>query len=294
MVFNSPKDILAAENIVPSKSMGQNFLCDTNVVSKIVRLARVGTDTNVIEIGPGLGTLTRELANHAKKVVAIEKDKRLYSYLKSAGLGPTVMLFCGDAVDMDIGMLLDSRSESDSNFGSNDNASSGNKGNWTLVANLPYNVATPLVFKVLEEIHDIDKLIVMVQSEVVDRFLASPSTKTYGAVTVKLSYLADMKRLMQVPPQLFYPAPKVMSSVVEIVRKDDKPHDANFEKMLFSVIEEAFKTRRKMLKNTLGSIVPTEVFKSAAIDSSLRAENLTYLDFVRLVELLYSLPENQK
>ena len=113
MVFNSPKDILALENIVPSKSMGQNFLCDTNVVSKIVRLARVGTNTNVLEIGPGLGTLTRELANHAKKVVAIEKDKRLYSYLKSAELGPTVMLFCGDAVDMDIGIILDSRSESD-------------------------------------------------------------------------------------------------------------------------------------------------------------------------------------
>ncbi len=269
----SPKAILDSIGVIPSKALGQNFLQDQNIVEKIVRLANLNPNSSVVEVGPGLGILTKELAKNSKSVVAIEKDKRLYSYLDSMDFGANVKFVLGDALKLNIRDVVVSNLIDEVRYIDDD---------WSLVANLPYNVATPLVLEVLRKTTFIKKLVVMLQAEVADRFLAETQSKSYGAVTVKLNYLSSVTKLMKVSPKVFFPAPKVTSTVVEIVRKKVGNSDAKFNEWLFTIIDEAFKTRRKMLRNSLMDYVTQENFELAQIVPSLRAESLTCEDFIRL------------
>ncbi len=268
MAKGNPKLLLDEFGIVPSKALGQNFLFDQNIARKIVRLSDVNFDSNVVEVGCGLGILTSQLSESAKLVVGIEKDRRLFKYLSERPFNDNVRIVNEDALKLDMSFLL---TESDPTCE-----------NWTLISNLPYNVATPLIIGLITKVSKIRSYIVMVQSEVADRFTAKPSTKSYGSVTIKLNYLATVDKLMNVPPHVFYPAPKVNSTVVRIQRKENKELQPNNIQELFNLIDEAFVNRRKMLKNNLFNSVSSGQFKIARIDPTLRAENLTVSDFIRL------------
>ena len=252
----------------PRRGLGQNFVADPNTVRRIARLAGVGPGDRVVEIGAGLGSLTLALAETGAHVTAVEVDPRIVGALRTvladAGVPDTsVTVVEADAMTLDWSTVL----------------SGGD--HWTLVANLPYNVATPLVCDLLDAVPEIERMLVMVQREVADRFVADPGSKQYGAVSVKIAYWASARLVGVVPPSVFVPRPNVESALVEITRRRPPVTDPN---ELFSLVRTAFGQRRKMLRRSLAERVTPAQFAAAAISPEARPEQLDVDAWCRLTE----------
>jgi 16S rRNA (adenine1518-N6/adenine1519-N6)-dimethyltransferase len=259
------RDLLARHGIRPSKALGQNFLADENTARKIVWLAEVQVGDRVVEVGPGLGSLTVALLGAGAHVRAIELDAHLLPALEAVLAGRDAEIVHADALAVDwSGQLGSAR--------------------WVMVANLPYNVATPLVVQVLESAPMIDRLLVMVQREVGERLAAAPGDAAYGAVSVKVAYYAQAKVVGTVSPNVFIPKPKVESALVRLVRHPSPPVVVRDPARMFELVRAGFATRRKTLRNTLAGRVDAEQFAGAGIDPQERAERLTLADWARLAD----------
>jgi 16S rRNA (adenine1518-N6/adenine1519-N6)-dimethyltransferase len=259
-------DLLAANGIHPSRALGQNFVADPNTVRRIARLAGVGPGDRVVEVGPGLGSLTLALAETGACVTALEADRRLIAVLEGVTENADVRLVAGDAMATDWSDLLGSRS------------------GWILVANLPYNIATPLVASLLDTVAVIDRMLVMVQREVAERLVASAGQPGYGAVSVKVAYWAEASMVGRVPASVFVPQPKVESALVSIRRRPASAVDPAVvpADLLFDLVRAGFSTRRKMLRRSLTGLVAPADFEAAGIRPESRAEELDVWAWGRL------------
>lgn len=258
-------ELLATDDLAPRRDLGQNFVADPNTVRRIAHLAGVGPGDRVIEIGAGLGSLTLALAETGAEVVALEIDRGIVTVLRSVvAEAANVSVVEGDATSLDWSQLL-------------------GDGEWTLVANLPYNVATPLVADLLDDVGQVTSMLVMVQAEVAERFSAKPGSKAYGAVSVKIAYWADASIVATVPASVFVPRPNVESALVRIDRHQppDCPPDE-----LFGIVRTAFGQRRKMLRKSLQGIVAAEQFRHADIDPQARPETIDLDGWCRLTNTL--------
>ena len=263
------RELASKLDLKPTKKLGQNFVTDQNTVEKIVRTSKVNKDSIVLEVGPGLGSLTLALLATGAKVFAVEIDQRL------AELLPITAKSKGFSVDQ-LEVINKDALEITTNDIKNPNI---------LVANLPYNVSVPVIIHILETFPSIENYLVMVQSEVADRLAASPGSRTYGSPSVKLQWYGEVSKAGSVSRSVFWPVPNVDSDLVQITRKKDV--DQSIRKELFAVVDAAFSQRRKMLRSALssmcaGSEKASEVLESAQIDPQLRGEALNVDDYVRL------------
>lgn len=254
--------LLQLNGITPSRALGQNFVGDANTVRRIARLAEVGAGDKVIEIGPGLGSLTLALLETGAAVTAIELDRFIVPLLRQVVEPRGATVIQADALEVDWPATLPGEG-------------------WVLVANLPYNVATPLVMQVLEQAPMVRRLLVMVQKEVGERFAARPNTKAFGAVSVKAAWSATASVVGRVPPTVFVPAPRVDSALVLLDRHADAG-DPSERAAVFKLIDAGFATRRKMLRNTLAGLVDEDGFAAAGVDPMDRAERLDLAAWRRL------------
>ena len=262
-------ELLAGSGLAPRRDLGQNFVADPNTVRRIATLAEVGEGDRVVEIGAGLGSLTLALAETGADVLAVEVDRGIVPVLRDVvGDRANVEVLEADAMAIDWRTILAERAGDRS---------------WTLVANLPYNVGTPLVCDLLDEVPEISRMIVMVQREVAQRFAAAPGSKQYGAVSVKTAYWATARLVATVPASVFVPKPNVESALVRIDRHE--PPDAPAEQ-LFALVKKAFGQRRKMLRRSLNGVVAAEQFEVAGVSPEARPEQLAIDDWVRLTQAL--------
>ncbi|MGG7059538.1 16S rRNA (adenine(1518)-N(6)/adenine(1519)-N(6))-dimethyltransferase RsmA [Clostridium nigeriense] len=269
------KDVKTAElvkkyNFKFSKSLGQNFLVDDSVPKDIVLGAEVDENDLVIEIGPGVGTLTAQLLNKAKKVVAIELDNDLIPILtEELGSDPKFTLIHNDALKVNFNEII------------------GEEKSVKLVANLPYYVTTPIIVKLLKEKYNFKSLTIMIQKEVAERMDAEPGNKDYGSLSLLVQYYCNTKIIRKVPPQCFIPRPKVDSIVIRLDRLDEPKVEVENEKLFFEIIRSSFNMRRKTLWNGVKNIgLPKEelelAFEEAGIDPKRRGETLTIEEFALL------------
>jgi 16S rRNA (adenine1518-N6/adenine1519-N6)-dimethyltransferase len=258
--------------ITPRKSLGQNFLVDAALARRIAQLAEVGPGDRVLEIGAGLGSLTVALAATGASVTAVEVDRRLIPALDEVTAGwPDVHVVQADAMSASLRSLLRGRP-------------------WALIANLPYNVATPVVLRVLEEEPRVRRMLVMVQREAGERLAAGPGDEQFGAVSLRVAYRARARVVRKVPASVFWPVPNVESVLVRLDRLDAPPVRAD-ERALFGVVDEAFSQRRKTMRNALVRLgVPAEdaagVLEACGIDPRARPEELSLEAFARVAEAL--------
>ncbi len=259
-------ELLSSGGLAPRRDLGQNFVADPNTVRRIAALAGVGPGDHVVEIGAGLGSLTIALAETGASVTAIEIDTGIVPALRNVvGALDNVRVVEGDATRLDWNALLAPAVA------------------WTLVANLPYNVATPLVCDLLDDVPAIRSLLVMVQREVGERMAAGPGSKQYGAVSVKVAYWGDARIVGQVPASVFVPRPNVESALVRIDRRP--PPDVATE-LLFPLVREAFGQRRKMLRKSLRERVTAEQFVAAGVDPEARPEEIGLDGWCRLATVV--------
>ncbi len=260
------RELLTSHALAPRRDLGQNFVVDPNTVRRIAHLARVGPGDHVVEVGAGLGALTLALADEGAEVLAIEVDVGLAAALRDVvGERPNVRLLVADALAVDWGSLLSAARP------------------WTLVANLPYNVATPLVADLLDTAPAITRMLVMVQREVGERLAASPGSGVYGAISVKVAYWAAAQVVGAVPASVFMPRPNVESVLVEITRR--QPPDIAPEQ-LFKLVRTAFGQRRKMLRRSLRERVTAAQFATAGVEPTDRPEDVDLDGWVRLANVV--------
>ncbi|HEY7104821.1 MAG TPA: 16S rRNA (adenine(1518)-N(6)/adenine(1519)-N(6))-dimethyltransferase RsmA [Acidimicrobiia bacterium] len=248
--------LLAEHGIRPKKSLGQHFLVDPNTARRIAALAEVDAGEHVVEIGPGLGSLTLALVERGARVRAVELDPALARVV--AGIaGADVRV--ADALTVDLDDLL------------------GDEAEWACVSNLPYNVAVPVVVRLLEDAPAVERIVVLVQREVAERLAATPGGREYGAVSVKVAYYADATLLGVVPATVFVPRPKVESALVALVRRASPPVSVPSEAALFDLVRSGFAQRRKMLRSSLRPVLgdrAVEVLQAAGVAPTARAEAL--------------------
>ncbi|MCC5951923.1 MAG: 16S rRNA (adenine(1518)-N(6)/adenine(1519)-N(6))-dimethyltransferase RsmA [Acidimicrobiia bacterium] len=250
--------MLARHGVAPTKALGQNFVADPNTVRRIARLARVGPGDHVVEIGGGLGSLSLALIETGAHLVVVEVDPALAGALRELLADPadaTVEVVEADALELDWPALL------------------AGAPRWVLVANLPYNVATPVVLDVLDHAPSVERMVVMVQREAGERLVAEPGSKDYGIPSVKVAYHATARLVGSVPASVFVPRPSVASVLVEITRRPAPVTDAD-PKVLFGLVRHAFSQRRKMLRRSLAGRVDVEVLTAAGIDPTDRPEQI--------------------
>ncbi len=260
------RELLESNDLAPRRDLGQNFVADPNTVRRIAELARVGPTDHVVEIGAGLGSLTLALADTGAAITAIEVDRGIVPLLRGVMDGRSnVTVIEADAMQTDWNATLDPAVA----------------GGWVLVANLPYNVATPLICDILDTVPHVQRMIVMVQREAAERFAAQPRTSAYGAVSVKVAYWGTAKVVGQVPASVFVPRPNVESSLVEITRRTPPATEPD---LLFTLVRTGFGQRRKMLRKSLGDLVTAEQFASADVAPTARAEELDVVAWCRLAD----------
>ena len=259
-------ELLTQHGLAPRRAFGQNFVSDPNTVRRIARMANVGPNDHVVEIGAGLGSLTLALAETGARITAIEIDHGIAPVLRDVVKDlPNVSVVVGDALELDWNEIIPPGSKA------------------VVVANLPYNVATPLVADLLDAIPQISRFVVMVQKEVALRLASSVGSSDYGAISVKVAYWATARVLGDVPPSVFIPRPKVTSSIIEITRRETPavgPHIA--PQQLFKVIRTGFGQRRKMLRRSLAAIATPENFALAGVSPEARPEELDVHQWGRL------------
>ena len=272
-------EMLQKHNFSIQKKYGQNFLIDGNVLEKIIDAAEVTQEDCVLEIGPGLGTMTRCLAERAGSVAAVEIDRHLIPILEEALAGyQNVTLINEDILKVDIGKLAEER----------------NGGRpMKVVANLPYYITTPIIMKLFESGVPLKSIVVMVQKEVADRMQVGPGTKDYGALSLAVQYYAKPECIANVPPGCFIPRPAVDSAVIRLARYEEPPVQAD-EKKMFALIRGAFNQRRKTLANALNHAAGLNLSKESVenalekmqLPPNVRGEALTLEQFARLSLLL--------
>lgn len=251
------------------KKLGQNFLIDESVVRRIVEAAELTEEDTVLEVGPGIGTLTQGLAESGASVVAVELDKRLLPVLDVTLEGyDNVRIVNGDILQVDIMEQVQ-------------------KPDFKCCANLPYYITTPIIFAILEKRLPMERLVVMVQKEVAERMAAKPGSKDYGALSVAIQYFTEPEIAFIVPPSSFIPAPSVDSAVIVCKRRSTPPVEVCDENLFFRVVKAAFSLRRKMLSNSLKNMgikgeQVTKWLELAGVDGKRRAETLSLEDFAAL------------
>jgi len=258
------RELLRRHGVRPSRALGQNFLVDENTARRIVRLAELRPGERVVEVGPGVGSLTISLADEGVHVCAIEIDRHLLPILEEVVAGRDVEVVRDDALKVDWSARLGSEP-------------------WVMVANLPYNIAATVVVNALEQAPMIQRMLVMVQREVGERLAAGAGDDAYGAVSVKVAYYADAKVVGTVSPNVFEPKPNVESALVRLVRHATPPVDVDAARM-FDLVRAGFATRRKTLRNTLAGRIDAEQFERAQVDPQARAETLSLADWARLAD----------
>ncbi len=247
--------------IRPIKKYGQNFLKDKNILRKIIAIINPQKDEKIIEIGPGEGALTKFLSDSGAEVFAIEIDNRIIEFLR--GTFPEVKIINADFLEIDL-----------TQFSTND---------LRIVGNIPYNITSPIIFKLIENHKIIRDAVFMVQYEVAKRMTATKGSKDYGILSVLLSYFAQTEFCFKVSPNVFYPKPKVFSAVVKINFR--KNTDESLNKIFIQIVKAAFGNRRKTLKNSLSNSIFAQLnFSGCEVDLSLRAEQLELADFIKLAE----------
>ncbi|CAN5559473.1 16S rRNA (adenine(1518)-N(6)/adenine(1519)-N(6))-dimethyltransferaseRsmA [soil metagenome] len=255
--------LLEAYGLSPSRALGQNFVVDPNTVRRIARLAQVGTGDPVVEIGAGMGSLTLALADTGAGVTAVEVDRHLIPVLREVVSERNVRVVEGDALELDWAEAL------------------AGHDSWTLVANLPYNVATPLVLDLLDDVPVISRMLVMVQRDAGERLAAGVGDPAYGIPSVKVRYWATARLVGRVSAEVFLPRPKVESALVEITRREAPATDAD-AKRLFALVRAGFGQRRKMLRRSLAALVDGDAFTAAEVRPQARPEELSVEDWGRL------------
>jgi 16S rRNA (adenine1518-N6/adenine1519-N6)-dimethyltransferase len=266
------REILDEHGLAPSRALGQNFDVDPNTVRRIARLSGVGPGTSVVEIGAGLGALTLALVETGADVVAVEVDRGLVPILRAQVEPHGARVVEADALTLDWPALL------------GPGESALDSSSWAMVANLPYNVAVPVVVRALDEAPALQSMLVMVQREVGERLAAGPDDKAYGAVSVKVAYHATARVVGRVPASVFVPRPAVESVLVRIERRPVVAVDPDVvpAARLFEVVRAGFGHRRKMLRQSLAGVVAPGAFAAAGIDPEARAENLGVEEWGRL------------
>lgn len=256
-------ELLDRHGLTPSRALGQNFVVDPNTVRRIARLADVHAGDAVLEIGAGLGSLTLALAETGAEVTAVEMDRHLLPALREVVEPSGVRVVEGDAMTIAWDRVLEAAPA------------------WVLVANLPYNIATPLVLDLLDGAAPIRRMLVMVQREVGERLAAEPGSGAYGIPSVKVAYWSTAKVVGRVSPEVFLPRPNVESVLVDIRRRPEPATPADPDRM-FGLVRTGFGQRRKMLRRSLAGLVTPEAFAAAGVRPEARAEELSVLDWGRL------------
>ena len=274
------KDIKERYGFRLSKSLGQNFLTDKNIIDRIVEGAAIKEDDLVIEIGPGIGVITREAAMAAKKVIAVEIDKKLIPILNETLADcSNVEILNEDILKTDVNALIEGCGESISGV--------------KIIGNLPYYITTPIIMKLLEEGVRADSITVMMQKEVADRIKASPGTKAYGALSVAVQYYCNAEAVVDVPKEVFVPQPKVDSTVLRLSIREQSPVVLYDRDVFFRCVKAGFGQRRKTLLNSLMGIEGItkedvmEALGAVGIDSVRRAETLDLEEFAKLSNEVY-------
>ncbi len=274
-------EILNKYKFVFQKRFGQNFLIDQHVLDKIINAAEIGPDDFVVEIGPGIGTMTQFLCERAREVVAVEIDKNLIPILKEDTLKAydNLTIINDDILKLDLNKLVNEKNN-------------GKK--IKVVANLPYYITTPIIMQLFEEHIPIDNITVMVQTEVAERMQAGPGTKDYGALSLAVQYYADPYIAAYVPQNCFMPRPNVQSAVIRLKLHEDKPVKVKDDRLMFSLIRASFNHRRKTLVNGLTADLGNqytkdrilEALKKCGFKETVRGEELTLEKFAELSEAL--------
>ena len=274
-------EILQKYQFTFQKKFGQNFLIDTHVLDKIIRAADIGKEDMVLEIGPGIGTMTQYLAEAAGKVIAVEIDKNLIPILSDTLSGyENVQIINEDVLKLDIQRLVEE-----------ENAGRPIK----VVANLPYYITTPIIMGLFESHVPLHSVTVMVQKEVADRMQTGPGNKDYGALSLAVQYYAEPYIVANVPPNCFMPRPKVGSAVIRLTRHEKPPVEVEDERLLFDIIRASFNQRRKTLANGLNNSDRLDIPKEATTEAiqqlgkgpSVRGETLTLEEFAKLSNSLW-------
>lgn len=278
------RDIKERYGFKLSKSLGQNFLTDKNIIDRIIEGAGIGPEDLVIEIGPGIGVITSEAAETAKKVIAVEIDKNLIPILKETLADrDNVEIVNQDILKTDVNKLIEDCSKGEGDF-------SGFK----IIGNLPYYITTPIIMKLLEDGVKADSITIMMQKEVADRIKAAPGTKAYGALSVAVQYYCTVEAVVNVPKDVFVPQPKVDSTVLKLEIREEKPVELKDREVFFSCVKAGFGQRRKTLLNSLMGVknitkeAVRESLEAAGIDPSRRAETLDLEEFANLSNEVYS------
>ncbi|MCI9063530.1 MAG: 16S rRNA (adenine(1518)-N(6)/adenine(1519)-N(6))-dimethyltransferase RsmA [Clostridia bacterium] len=281
-VLEETKFLMKKYKIKANKSLGQNFLVDDKALEDIVNGAGIGSNDLVIEIGPGLGSLTKLLLEKAKKVICVELDKKMIKILKERFfVYKNIEIINEDILKVDLNQLIKEEKEQDSSIE-----------NVRIVANLPYYITTPIIMKLIENDLDIESITVMIQKEVADRLIAIPGTKDAGAITYTVYYYCEAKKIREVENTCFIPAPEVTSEVINLKLRKESPVIVKDKKVMFHIIKSAFMQRRKTLLNALTNVKVfetkeegIEVLKKLDLREDVRAENLKLEDFAKLSDI---------
>lgn len=276
------KEILSKYDFSFKKSLGQNFLIDVNVLTNIIKHAEIDKQSGAIEIGPGIGALTEQLAIHAEKVVAYEIDQRLFPILSDTLSGyDNIEVIHQDVLEADIAYMINMHFKPQQKI--------------HIVANLPYYVTTPILMKLLQDQLPISSLTIMIQKEVAERMSAKPNSKAYGSLSIAVQYYTYAELVMDVPKSVFRPQPNVDSAVLKLVMRDKPAVEVINEAFFFQIVRAAFVHRRKTLRNNLVSyfkksnlnLDAKEVLDEANIDGIRRGESLNMEEFARLANTIY-------
>ena len=281
-ILEETRYIMKKYNIRANKSLGQNFLINNEVVENIVNSSDISKEDMVIEIGPGLGTLTKYLLEKAGKVLCVELDTKMIKILQDRfSLYDNFELINEDILKVNLNEII------------MENKKDGKIKNVKIVANLPYYITTPIIMKLLEEKLDIKSITVMIQKEVADRLIETPGGKNTGAITHTVYYYCESEKIMEVPNSSFIPEPEVTSEVIKLNLRDKPAVDIENTKVMFMIIKSAFMQRRKTLLNALTN---TKVFinkeegiqilKELNLDENVRAEKLSIQDFANIAKII--------
>ena len=279
-LLEETKTIMKKYGIKANKDLGQNFLINEEVVENIINSSEISKEDLIIEIGPGLGTLTKELIKRAGKVVCIELDKKMIKILKDRFItSSNLEILNEDVLQVDLNELIKKHK-------GNDNIKKAK-----IVANLPYYITTPIIMKLLEDKLDIESITVMIQKEVADRLIEIPGGKNTGAITYTIYYYCESEKIMEVPNNSFIPEPDVTSEVIKMKLRNKPAAEIENPKVMFMMIKSAFMQRRKTLLNALTN---TQVFaskqeglkilKKLNLDENVRAENLSIQDYANIAK----------
>ena len=281
-ILQETKFIMKKYNIKANKNLGQNFLVSNDAINQIVNSGEIEKDDLIIEIGPGLGTLTKELLEKAKKVICVELDNKMVEILNERfSLYNNLEILNQDILKTDLKEII--KKEKNQN----------NIKDVKIIANLPYYITTPIIMKLLEEKLDLKSITVMIQKEVAERLIATPGEKNTGAITYTVYYYAEAKKITEVPNTSFIPEPEVTSEVIRLDIRKKPPVETKNTEMMFKIIKNAFMQRRKTLLNSLTNTKifknkeeGTKILKTLNLNENIRAEELTLKNFAEITDLL--------